>query len=154
MSAQEPFSAPRKILVVDDDKIILKTLSFKLTKEGYQVFTADEGGQAIRLVRDQHPDLILLDINFPPDVGAGGGVGWDGFRILEWLHHMDNSRVAPVIIISSADGARYHDRVLAIGARGFFHKPLDYESLFDAIRALLEEDGVGCSTVVANDFEV
>src|SRR6266404_4631354 len=74
----------KKILIVDDSQIILKTLSFKLKGAGYEVITAADGGTAVSLVRTQRPDLILLDITFPPDVAHGGGVGWDGFLIMEW----------------------------------------------------------------------
>src|SRR5215471_17261432 len=67
---------PRKILLVDDDKIILKTTSAKLKAAGYEVLTAEEGGSAIRQVRQLQPHLIILDLNFPPDVGHGGGIPW------------------------------------------------------------------------------
>src|SRR6516162_10028083 len=66
----------RRILVVDDDKLILKTTSFKLKAAGYEVLTAEDGGSAIRQVRQLRPDVILLDLNFPPDVGHGGGIPW------------------------------------------------------------------------------
>src|SRR5689334_12871467 len=75
----------KKILIVDDSLIILKTLSIKLKAAGYQVFTAVDGSEAVSTVRRERPHLILLDIGFPPDVGHGGGVAWDGFLIMTWL---------------------------------------------------------------------
>src|SRR4051812_23121652 len=54
----------KKILIIDDDAVILKTLSMKLQKVGYQVVTGEDGADAIRGVRDERPDLILLDIHF------------------------------------------------------------------------------------------
>ena len=62
----------RRILVVDDNKVILKTITAKLKESGYEVLTAEDGGSAIRQVRQLEPHLILLDLNFPPDVGSGG----------------------------------------------------------------------------------
>ena len=143
---------PKKILVVVDDQVILRILSLKLKENGFQVFTAVEASQAIGMVRDQQPDLILLDINFPPDVGAGGGVSWDGFRILEWFHHMDNVQVVPVIIISSVDAAKCKARVLKAGAAGFFQKPLDHEALLAAIHTLLLEKATGCPPALTVDW--
>ncbi|MEI9865127.1 MAG: response regulator [Limisphaerales bacterium] len=74
MSA-EPAKAKR-ILIVDDNEVILKTVSLKLQGAGYKVVTALDGAEAVAAVRREAPDLILLDISFPPDVG---GVEWDGF---------------------------------------------------------------------------
>ena len=79
----------KKILIVDDSVIILKTLSMKLTVSGYQVLTATDGGTAVSIVRRERPDLIVLDISFPPDVGHGGGVPWDGFLIMNWMKRLD-----------------------------------------------------------------
>src|SRR5213594_4756279 len=75
----------KKILIVDDSIVILKTLSMKLKSSGYQVLTAADGATAVSTVRRERPDLILLDITFPPDVAHGGGVAWDGFLIISWL---------------------------------------------------------------------
>ena len=84
-----PAGAPPKILVVDDNEVIVKTICLKLKGAGYQVATAQDGAEAMSIVRMEKPDLILLDITFPPDVA---GVPWDGFRIMEWLHRVDESR--------------------------------------------------------------
>src|SRR5438445_484657 len=67
-------SSLKKILVVDDDAIMRKTISLKLEAEGYAVVTAADGSEAIKCVREEKPDLILMDILFPPDVAHGGGV--------------------------------------------------------------------------------
>ena len=66
----------KKILIIDDSRVILKALSIALAAHGYHPMTAEDGGQAISIVRQQKVDLILLDISFPPDVAHGGGVAW------------------------------------------------------------------------------
>ena len=86
-----------KILVVDDNEIIIKTISLKLQGAGYQVITAMDGAEAVAAARKENPDLILLDISFPPDVD---GVPWDGFRIMAWLHRLEAVKKTPVIIIT------------------------------------------------------
>ena len=64
----------KKILVVDDNEVILKTLSLKLGSAGYSVVTAIDGSAAVACARREKPDLILLDISFPPDVAHSDGI--------------------------------------------------------------------------------
>src|SRR5882724_4283995 len=64
----------RKILIVDDAAVILKALTLKLESAGYAVATAVDGADALRALREEKPDLVILDINFPPDIAHGGGV--------------------------------------------------------------------------------
>jgi CheY-like chemotaxis protein len=87
----------KKILVVDDNAIILKTLSLKLQRVGYQVVTASDGSAAIRAMREEKPDLLVLDVSFTPDVPHGGGVPWDGFLLMKWLNGMQSARNIPVV---------------------------------------------------------
>jgi CheY-like chemotaxis protein len=122
----------KKILVVDDNEIILKTISLKLQGAGYQVITALDGSEAVAAARKENPDLILLDISFPPDVG---GVEWDGFRIMEWFHHLDTVKKVPVIIITGGEDSKSKERAVSSGAVAFFHKPIDHDDLLKVIRA-------------------
>jgi CheY-like chemotaxis protein len=132
MSTESAVPSPKKILVVDDNEIILKTITLKLQGSGYQVFTALDGASAVTLARKEIPDLILLDINFPPDVD---GVPWDGFRIMEWFHRLDTSKKIPIIIITGLEDAKNKQRASAGGAVAFFHKPIDHDDLLKVIRA-------------------
>jgi DNA-binding response OmpR family regulator len=130
----------KKILVVDDDLVILKTISMKLTANGYEACTADDGAGAVSTVRRCKPDLILLDLSFPPDVAHGGGVAWDGFLIMDWLRRLDEAKGIPIIIITGGDPVKYKDRALAAGAVHFFHKPINSDELLTVIRKTLEEN--------------
>jgi CheY-like chemotaxis protein len=129
----------KKILLVDDNRILLKVDSTKLKAHGYNVLTALDGGEAISTVRRERPDLILLDINFPPDVAHGGGVSWDGFLIMDWLRRMDEAMHIPIIIVTGGDPLKYKDRSLAAGAAAFFHKPVNHDELVGVIRQTLGE---------------
>ena len=124
----------KKILIVDDNEVILKTVSLKLQGAGYKVVTALDGAEAVAAVRRDAPDLILLDISFPPDVG---GVEWDGFRIMAWLHRLEAVKKTPVIIITGGEDAKYKERAVAAGAVAYFHKPIDHDDLLKVIRATL-----------------
>ncbi len=131
----------KKILVVDDDQIILKALSITLISNGYQVFTATDGPGAASIVARERPDLILLDLLFPPDAANVGGALQDGFFIIEWLRRMGKAQDIPIIIISGDKSVKDKKTALAAGAVGFFPKPIDRIALLAAIRATLGEGG-------------
>jgi len=127
----------KKLLIVDDSRIVLRALSMRLHTEGFQTFTAVDGGEAISTVRREKLDLILLYISFPPDVAHGGGVPWDGFLIMDWLRRMDEGKGIPVIIITGADTAKYEEKCLQAGAFAVLHKPVDNDQLLAAIHEAL-----------------
>src|SRR6266567_8430350 len=112
----------KKILIVDDDPVVLTALSMKLKGLGCETITASDGSAAVSAVRKGRPDLILLDITFPPDVAHGGGVAWDGFLIMSWLKRMEEAKNIPIIIVTGGEEVKYKDRSLAAGAVAFFHK--------------------------------
>ncbi|MGA9450085.1 MAG: response regulator, partial [Verrucomicrobiia bacterium] len=131
----ESASGPvKKILVVDDDEIILKTVSLKLQGAGYQVFTALDGAGAVAAARKENPDLILLDIGFPPAVD---GVPWDGFRIMDWFHRLDSAKKIPIIIITGSEDPKIKERAASSGAVAFFHKPIDHDDLLMVVHSAL-----------------
>ncbi len=143
MNPETAIPGGKKILVVDDDQIILKTLSITLISNGYQVFTATDGPGAASIVARERPDLILLDLLFPPDAANVGGALQDGFFIIEWLRRMGEAGDIPIIIISGDKSAKDKKNALATGAVGFFPKPIDRIALLAAIRATLGEDAAG-----------
>jgi CheY-like chemotaxis protein len=120
MNAETPAAPKKKILVVDDNEVILKTVSLKLQGCGYQIFTALDGSEAVAAARKETPDLILLDINFPPEVD---GVPWDGFRIMDWFQRLDPSKIK--------------ERAASCGAVAFFNKPINHDDLLKVVRATL-----------------
>jgi len=134
MSDESTSKPLKKILVVDDDEIVLKTLSLRLQGAGYQVFTALDGAEAAATARKEHPDLVLLDIGFPPAVD---GVPWDGFRIMDWFHRLETARKIPVIIITRSEDPKIKERAASSGAVAFFHKPIDHDDLLKVIRSVL-----------------
>ena len=126
----------RKILVVDDNHIVVKAVTMKLESAGYRVAAALDGSEAMAQVRRESPDLILLDLNFPPDMT---GVQWDGFRIMEWLHRLDAAKKIPIIVITSAEDTRTRERAMALGAVALFLKPLEHADLLRLIAETLEK---------------
>lgn len=133
METQAVGSNAKKILIVDDNRLILKALSLTLGKKGYEVLLAESGADAIGSLRHDHPDLILLDLDFPPDAANIGGALTDGFLILDWARRMCDAEGVPVIIISSTDPEKYKARAESFGILTFFKKPLDNNQLLEAI---------------------
>ena len=138
MSTDSPAAPKKKILVVDDNEIVVKTLSLKLQGAGYQVISALDGAEAVAAARLEVPDLILLDIFFPPDVG---GVPWDGFRIMEWFQRLDMSKKIPNIINTGTEDPKARERATSSGAIAYFQKPLEHDYLLKVVRATLGDPG-------------
>jgi CheY-like chemotaxis protein len=142
-SAAPPGAAPivpptgKTILVVDDNPVVLKALSLKLEANGYRVLTAAEGAEAVGVVRRDKPDLILLDLGFPPDIAHGGSGLQDGFHIMRWLQRLEEAKHIPIIIITGGDPEKLKERALAAGAVSFFRKPIDSAELIEVIRRTL-----------------
>jgi CheY-like chemotaxis protein len=128
--------ARKKILVVDDNPVILRALSAFLESHGFEVMMALDGSEVVGQIRKRRPDLILLDIFFPPNATHGSS-SWDGFLILEWLNKMGKGSDIPFFVISSADAKIYKKRSLDAGAKAFFSKPLPMKELLEAVRATL-----------------
>ncbi len=124
-----------KVLIIDDNPVVLKAFSMMLVKNGFEIATAADGPAAIGQVRRFQPEVILLDLAFPPD--ADHNVQWDGFVLLDWLRRLETSKNIPVIVITGGDPARYKERALASGAVHFFQKPVDNDALVRTIRDTL-----------------
>jgi DNA-binding response OmpR family regulator len=135
-------SKVRKILVVDDDAVVLKVFVMKLRACGFEVLTATEGAPAVSLARQQRPDLIVLDVNFPENVG-NSGLPWNGFSIMHWMQRLHEVSSIPIIVMTSGHSVNFRDKAFAAGAVAFFEKPMPFHALLMAInRALRQPDMV------------
>ncbi|HOB95352.1 MAG TPA: response regulator, partial [Aquabacterium sp.] len=102
-----------KILVVDDDRLVLATVSHGLAQAGYEVIDADNGDEAILLARQHRPDLALLDIRME---------GMSGFDVAAYLR--DHLKV-PFMFLSAFADDETLQKVKALGAVAYLVKPLD-----------------------------
>jgi len=136
LAAQTSEGANGTILVVDDNPVVLKAFDLKLKSIGFKVITATDGSSAVSTARQEKPNVIVLDINFPPDVGSTG-LQWDGFSIMEWMRRFKEVADIPVIIITSSDPEKFKERALAAGAVGFFQKPIDHEEFLATVQKVL-----------------
>lgn len=139
----KPGFPKKKILLVDDDAVVLKILSFTLKSRGYDVVTATDGSAALGLMRDEDPDLLLIDVGLAPDVE----LHWDGFQVADWIRRVNGS--IPMIMISGATNPEYAERAAAAGAQAFFAKPIEIDHLFASIATVLAGNALSI-TVACN----
>lgn len=135
-NGHDPIGQGRKILVVDDNEVVLKAFEMKFSALGFKVLKAVDGAAAVSSARHEKPDVIILDINFPPEVGSSG-LQWDGFNIMQWLQRFKEVAEIPVIIITSGDPEKLRNRAMAAGAVAFFQKPINHEELLLSVRRTL-----------------
>jgi CheY-like chemotaxis protein len=128
----------KRVLIVDDDPVVRLALSGVLRNAGYEIATAADCSEAIGAVGQGCPDVILVDLNFAPDVAFGGGVSWDGLGLMRWLQGLKNAKTARFIVITSSDSEDCRQRVAKAGAAGFFRKPIDHHRLLETIRGQLD----------------
>jgi CheY-like chemotaxis protein len=132
----------KKVLLIEDDPVVVKMLSFALGREGYRVLTTDDAGEAIGLMRDQKPDMLLVDVTLPPDIGSGSAELSDGFRLTRWLHYSTGRKI-PTIIISGSNRPDYKQKATAAGATEFMAKPVDRSLLLASISSALNQSHSG-----------
>lgn len=142
MRAESEPSILPKILVADDDLIIQRAIQLALKDRGYLVLVAGQIAEALSIVRNQKPDLILLDINFPPDTALVSGGLRDGFWALEWMRYLDEVQGVPIVIISGDAPATAQPHALAAGAAAYLHKPIKGDELLALIAKLLGRKSV------------
>lgn len=140
----------KTILVADDSPLILRILRIKLEAAGYEVLTAAEPSDAFEIVREKHPDVIIMDINFPPDVGFGGGGAWDGFRMLQWMKLNHSAGTAVEIIITNDNLDKHRAEADKAGVSGLFRKPIDMDALLKTIEAASAERAAAQTSVASN----
>jgi adenylate cyclase len=114
------------VLVVDDDALNRRLVAATLAREGLRTTSANDGAEALKAIRDDPPDVILLDIEMP---------GMDGFEVLERIKSDEKLRHLPVIMISGLDDTESVVRCLEIGADDFLPKPFDAAILRARINA-------------------
>ena len=121
----------KKILIVDDERDIVKALMIRLQGAGYEVVPAFDGAQGVFMAHKEKPDLIILDIRMP----AG-----NGFSVAQRLKRSMHTFTIPVIFLTGSPEKNAEEKAMALGARFYVKKPYDPEELLDAIKRALEKD--------------
>jgi DNA-binding response OmpR family regulator len=119
----------KKILIVDDERDIVKALMIRLKSNGYDVITAFDGAQGVFMANKEIPALVILDIRMP----AG-----DGFSVVEKLKQSNRTHRIPIIFLTGSPETNAEERAMGLGARFYIKKPYDPEELLDAVKRALE----------------
>jgi len=117
-----------KILVVDDDPMILRALEHILGREGYEVLTAANGLEGLRMAQERTPDLIILDVMLP---------GLDGFEVCYRLHSGLKTGQIPILMLSAKGQAIDQETGRKVGADKYLIKPVNRLELLDVMQKLL-----------------
>lgn len=115
----------KRILIVEDEKILRDLLQKKLLKEGYEVLAACDGQEGIEMIRQEKPDLILLDILMPRK---------DGFGVMEDMQKDPEIKNIPIIIVSNSGQQVELSRAIKLGAKDWLIKTeFDPQEVIDKV---------------------
>ena len=117
-----------RLLVVDDDPMILELLVTRLELAGYQVHTARDGHEALNRLAEVHPQAMILDVNMPR---------LDGFSVLRHLKSTGRIMSLPVMVLTARYQASDVQEAIKLGARDFLAKPFKDNQLFKRVERLL-----------------
>lgn len=129
MSSGDVSLAGRKVLVVDDEPYILKIVAFKLRLAGVIPFEAAGAEEALRVVREESPDLVLLDVSLPH--------GLTGFDLCRVLKENPTTAATPIVMLTARTLPAERDLGLSLGARAYVTKPFSTKKLVETIREAL-----------------
>ena len=125
--------ADHKILIADDDPVLVAAVGGALKSRGYTIVIARDAMQAVMFAVQQQPDVIVLDINMPAGTGHGA---------LTRLQASARTSHMPVLVMSGSTDLTLPATVRAEGAKGFFRKPVDLDALCARIDELLPSPSV------------
>ena len=118
-----------QILIVDDNATNLKLLRVLLSKEGYKIRTAESAEDAMAVLKESRPHLILMDIQLP---------GMDGLDLTRQLKADPDTRDIIVLAVTSYAMKTDQEKALAAGCNGYVTKPIDTRALPDLVRRYLD----------------
>ena len=122
----------KRILIIEDDPSVLRATSYILEKEGYEVLSAQNGLEGLKMAKDSNPDLLLLDVMLP---------GIDGFEICHSLRGEPATADLPILMFSAKGQESDKATGLKVGADEYITKPVDREVLLSKVAAWLSAKG-------------
>ncbi len=118
----------KKILVVEDELITQRILSARLEINDYTVITAQDGEEALKKVKEETPDLLILDLMIPKI---------NGYEVCRMLKFDEKYKDIPIIVLSSLNQQQEREKAIKSGADAYFIKPFDLELLLVKIREFM-----------------
>ena len=137
------------ILVIDDEKDILKLLQYNLEKEGYQVLLSKTGEEGLELARNKRPDLIILDLMLP---------GIDGLEVCKLLKAQNATNHTPVLMLTAKSTETDQIVGLELGASDYIVKPFSVKVVLARVKNIFRNHAVkkkdGANLIKAGDFVI
>ncbi|MFK8017704.1 MAG: Hpt domain-containing protein [Gammaproteobacteria bacterium] len=130
-SARQKSDGRPLILVVDDSITVRRVTQRLLERNDMRVMTAKDGVDAVALMAETRPDLVLLDIEMPR---------MDGYEVSTHIRNSDTLRDLPIIMVTSRTGDKHRTRAFELGVDGYLGKPYQETQLLDAIHPLLAQE--------------
>ncbi|MCG6534876.1 MAG: response regulator [Syntrophales bacterium LBB04] len=127
----------KTILVVDDEKDIVELVAYNLGREGYQIAKAYDGQEALRIIRENPPDLVILDLMLP---------GIDGFEICRLIRKKAETEGMPIIMLTAKTDSVDKIMGLEIGADDYITKPFNVREMIARVRAVLRRRDTNAAT--------
>jgi len=118
-----------KVLIAEDDPNIVESLSFVLSREGFEVSSALDGDEALRRLHDDPPDVVVLDLMLPKR---------NGFEVLKAVKSNPTLRDVPVMVLTAKGQPQDRHLVEQIGVEGFMTKPFSNTDVVEAVRRLAQ----------------
>jgi len=119
----------KKIVVVDDEPFILRSLSYVLKREGYQVFSATNGEEAVQVIRDVKPELLFLDVMMPKK---------SGFEVCREIKSDPDLKDVYVVLLTARGQASDKVAGMELGADEFMTKPFSPSKIVGRVKEILE----------------
>jgi len=123
-----PASRRSRILIVDDQPMMLELISTRLELAGYQTFVARDGSQGLARLYEVRPNAMLLDINMPR---------FDGFDVLRQMKRTGQTARVPTMALTARNEAADVQQAINLGARDFLTKPFEDQTLLMRVARLL-----------------
>ena len=120
--------SPKRVLICDDDPVILRLLEVNLELEGYDVLTAHHGEEAFEIASRELPDLVILDIMMPR---------LDGYQTCQKLKAQSSTEDIPVVFLSAKAQASDIEKGRSFGVSEYLTKPFDPNDLLDVVERLV-----------------
>lgn len=118
------------VLVVEDNEDIRRMLIILLESEGFHVLEAASGGDALKVVKDGRPDVILMDLALP---------GIDGLETIRRIRKIDGFQNTPIIVLTAYSGRSVYETAVRAGTNYFMSKPIDFDELATLVQQVLSE---------------
>lgn len=130
----DTITSKNKILLVDDEADILEFLSYNLKKEGYHVFTANNGKEAVTVAKKENPDVIILDVMMPD---------MDGIETCREIRDLPGLKDVMIAFLTARNEDYSQIAGFEVGADDYINKPIKPRVLISRIKALLRRSGAG-----------